>query len=125
MEKIILYGLSEDRTDQIKQLLDKEGFENAKFLQSDASSYITGYIHDIEGYDDNRHTPEKTAPEIEFMMISGFDADKINHLVSAFKQSNVQRPITCSLTPTNVDWVFADLLTEVYEEHLFMSSQNR
>lgn len=125
MEKIILYGLSQDRTEQIKQLLIEEGFKNTKFLQSDAAGYITGYIHDIDGYDDNRHTPEKSAPQIEFMMISGFDTDKINRLVGAFRQNNIQRPITCSLTPTNIDWVFADLLNEVYEEHLFMSSQNK
>lgn len=125
MEKIILYGLSKEREAHIKKLLDQEGFENSKFLHQDSAGYITGYLHDIDGYDESKHTPKKSAPEIEFMMISGFDGDKINHLVGAFRQNNIKRPITCSLTPTNVDWVFADLLNEVYEEHLFMSSQNK
>lgn len=125
MEKIILYGLTKERTDQINQMLINEGFLNTKFLNEDAAGYITGYLHDIDGYDDKRHNFKKSAPEIEFMMISGFNTDKINQLVAGFKQNNIQRPITCSLTPTNIDWVFADLLNEVYEEHIFMTSQNK
>lgn len=122
MEKIILYGLNQERQKLILELLNNNGFDNIKFIPKEMSTCITGYLHDLEGY-----TPEQKedsiAPDIEFMMISGFDGEKINALVSAFKLNQIERPITSSLTPSNKDWIFADLIKEVYEEHQFMTSK--
>ena len=122
MEKIILYGLNDERTKQIHELLNNHGFENIKFISNEMSNCITGFLHDLDGY-----TPDRkdgvTAPEIEFMMISGFDGERINQLVSAFKTNQIERPVTSALTPSNKDWIFADLVNEVYEEHLYMTSQ--
>lgn len=122
MEKIILYGLNKERQQQIQELLNNSGFDNIKFIDLEMSNCITGYLHDLEGY-----TPDKkegmVAPDIEFMMISGFDGERINSLVSAFKTNQIERPITSTLTPSNKDWIFADLIKEVYEEHQYMTSQ--
>ena len=86
------------------------------------SNCITGFLHDLDGYTPDRKDGVK-APEIEFMMISGFDGERINQLVSAFKTNQIERPVTSALTPSNKDWIFADLVNEVYEEHLYMTSQ--
>lgn len=122
MEKIILYGLNQERQKLIFELLNKNGFENIKLIPNEMSNCLTGYLHDLDGY-----TPEQKeasiAPDIEFMMISGFDGERINALISAFKLNQIERPVTSTLTPSNKDWIFADLINEVYEEHQFMTTK--
>lgn len=122
MEKILLYGLNDERAKQIQELLEINSFENIKFISKEMSNCITGFLHDLDGY-----TPDKKddvmPPEIEFMMISGFSGERINQLIGIFKTSQIKRPVMSALTPSNKDWIFADLVNEVYKEHLYMTSQ--
>ena len=123
MGKILLYGLNYERKDEVNDLLTNNGFTDIDFLERESGNLLVGYLHSLDGYEKENHTPKDVAPEIEFMMISGFDGAEIKTLVTLFKEANINRPVTSTLTKINKDWVFADLIKEVYEEHLEMTRQ--
>lgn len=123
MEKILLYGLNEDRKVSIKNLLKETGFQEIIFLQKEDACFKAGYLHELEGYAKEVCALKEAVHDVEFMMISGFDRDGINTLFSAFKSAGLSRPVTSALTEINKDWPLGDIINEVYEEHLLLTGQ--
>lgn len=123
MEKILLYGLNKERETAIVNLLKTAGFEEVICLKKQDSHYLAGYLHGLSEYEQKICTPKEEAHDAEFMMISGFDREGINRLFDVFKSSGSARPVTSALTEINKDWVLADIINEVYEEHLMLTGR--
>lgn len=123
MEKILLYGLNDDRKKFLSDILIKSDFQNLVFLQENDLYFTVGYLHGLDGYQPEKSTPKNEVHDVEFMMISGFDREGINKLFDVFKRAGSPRPVTSALTDINKDWILGDLINEVYEEHLMMTGQ--
>ena len=51
----------------------------------------------------------------------GIDRESVMNIILYMKEHDIKRPIFSMITPTNIDWIFGDLIDDVYEEHLMMT----
>lgn len=124
MKKIILYNLSEQRKNAIKNILSED--ISISFIDKSNINEIVGDIFD----DKQKNTlPDDNLSDIfdnEFMLIQGFDSEEdLRDLLFSFKSNLVARPITSARTENNEKWILKNLLQEIFEENEYMKNMNR
>lgn len=124
MKKIILYNLSEQRKNTIKNILSED--ISISFIDKSNINEIVGDIFD----DKQKNTlPDDNLSDIfdnEFMLIQGFDSEEdLRDLLFSFKSNLVARPITSARTENNEKWILKNLLQEIFEENEYMKNMNR
>ena len=124
MKKIILYNLSEQRKNVIKNILSED--ISISFIDN---SNINEIVVDI--FDDKQKNtlPDDNLSDIfdnEFMLIQGFDSEEdLRDLLFSFKSNLVARPITSARTENNEKWILKNLLQEIFEENEYMKNMNK
>ncbi|EJP21887.1 PF12646 domain protein [Peptostreptococcaceae bacterium AS15] len=124
MKKIILYGLNDDRKNQIKSLFSND--ITIKYIDKSYLEVMVGDIFDRDEVDvsDNKH--DNSVFNNEFMLIQGFDGENdIRDLLYSFKSKLVARPITSARTESNEKWLLKDLFLEIFDEHQYMTNLNK
>jgi hypothetical protein len=124
MKKIILYNLSEQRKNAIKNILSED--ISISFIDKSNINEIVGDIFD----DKQKNTlPDDDLSDIfdnEFMLIQGFDSEEdLRDLLFSFKSNLLARPITSARTENNEKWILKNLLQEIFEENEYMKNMNR
>ena len=124
MKKIILYNLSEQRKNAIKNILSED--ISISFIDKSNINEIVGDIFD----DKQKNTlPDENLSDIfdnEFMLIHGFDSEEdLRDLLFSFKSNLLARPITSARTENNEKWILKNLLQEIFEENEYMKNMNR
>lgn len=124
MKKIILYNLSEQRKNVIKNILSED--ISISFIDKSNINEIVGDIFD----DKQKNTlPDDNLSDIfdnEFMLIQGFDSEEdLRDLLFSFKSNLVARPITSARTENNEKWILKNLLQEIFEENEYMKNMNK
>ncbi|MBF1051643.1 MAG: DUF3783 domain-containing protein [Peptostreptococcaceae bacterium] len=124
MKKIILYNLSEQRKNAIKNILSED--ISISFIDKSNINEIVGDIFD----DKQKNTlPDDNLSDIfdnEFMLIQGFDSEEdLRDLLFSFKSNLLARPITSARTENNEKWILKNLLQEIFEENEYMKNMNR
>ncbi len=124
MKKIILYNLSEQRKNAIKNILSED--ISISFIDKSNINEIVGDIFD----DKQKNTlPDENLSDIfdnEFMLIQGFDSEEdLRDLLFSFKSNLLARPITSARTENNEKWILKNLLQEIFEENEYMKNMNR
>ena len=124
MKKIILYNLSEQRKNAIKNILSED--ISISFIDKSNINEIVGDIFD----DKQKNTlPDDNLSDIfdnEFMLIQGFDSEEdLRDLLFSFKSNLLARPITSARTENNEKWILTNLLQEIFEENEYMKNMNR
>lgn len=124
MKKIILYNLSEQRKNAIKNILSED--ISISFIDKSNINEIVGDIFD----DKQKNTlPDDNLSDIfdnEFMLIQGFDSEEdLRDLLFSFKSNLVARPITSARTENNEKWILKNLLQEIFEENEYMKNMNK
>lgn len=126
--KILLYGF-EDTIEKefFESFLKKYTTKEIFFIPNNLIFEKVGFLAGVSGFETNSTSisTDKNLPDFKFMMLSGFSEQELYSLITSFKSENVKRPITATMTETNQDWVFADLLEEVYTEHQMMTARNK
>ena len=124
MKKIILYGLNEDRKNQIKSLFSND--ITIKYIDKSYLEVMVGDIFDRDEIDIKDNKDENSVFNNEFMLIEGFDGENdIRDLLYSFKSKLVARPITSARTESNEKWLLRDLLLEIFDEHQYMTNLNK
>lgn len=124
MKKIILYNLSEQRKNAIKNILSED--ISISFIDKSNINEIVGDIFD----DKQKNTlPDDNLSDIfdnEFMLIQGFDSEEdLRDLLFSFKSNLLARPITSARTENNEKWILKNLLQEIFEENEYMKNMNK
>ena len=124
MKKIILYNLSEQRKNAIKNILSED--ISISFIDKSNINEIVGDIFD----DKQKNTlPDDDLSDIfdnEFILIQGFDSEEdLRDLLFSFKSNLLARPITSARTENNEKWILKNLLQEIFEENEYMKNMNR
>ena len=124
IKKIILYNLSEQRKNAIKNILSED--ISISFIDKSNINEIVGDIFD----DKQKNTlPDDNLSDIfdnEFMLIQGFDSEEdLRDLLFSFKSNLLARPITSARTENNEKWILKNLLQEIFEENEYMKNMNR
>ena len=124
MKKIILYNLSEQRKNAIKNILSED--ISISFIDKSNINEIVGDIFD----DKQKNTlPDDNLSDIfdnEFMLIQGFDSEEdLRDLLFSFKSNLLARPITSARTENNEKWILKNLIQEIFEENEYMKNMNR
>lgn len=124
MKKIILYGLSQDRKNQIKSLFNDDII--IKYIDKSYLEVMVGDIFDNDEFEINTNINDNSVFDNEFMLIQGFDGDNdLRDLLYSFKSKLVARPITSARTQSNEKWLLKDLLLEIFDEHQYMTNFNK
>lgn len=124
MKKIILYNLSEQRKNAIKNILSED--ISISFIDKSNINEIVGDIFDNK---QKNTLPDDNLSDIfdnEFMLIQGFDSEEdLRDLLFSFKSNLVARPITSARTENNEKWILKNLLQEIFEENEYMKNMNK
>ncbi|EFM39236.1 hypothetical protein HMPREF0379_0984 [[Eubacterium] yurii subsp. margaretiae ATCC 43715] len=124
MKKIILYGLNDDRKNQIQSLFNDD--ITIKYIDKSYLEVMVGDIFDRDEIDIKDNKDENSVFNNEFMLIEGFDGENdIRDLLYSFKSKLVARPITSARTESNEKWLLKYLLLEIFDEHQYMTNLNK
>ncbi len=122
--KILIYGYKEEERIGLRDFfkkINKDVFFVEKYLLHEKVCDLISK--------DSFHAMDKSLnenfPDVKFMLLSGFSNKELNDLFSLFKSENVKRPVAATLTVHNKEWLFKDLIKDVYEEHQMMMNQLR
>jgi hypothetical protein len=122
MKKILLNGIYGVREDEIMSTLKYFNLDQftSKITTSDLNQKV-GYCLGIDGYVKENYNFSKDVSKIEFVFLVGIDRESVMNIILYMKEHDIKRPIFSMITPTNIDWIFGDLIDDVYKEHLMMT----
>lgn len=124
MKKIILYNLSEQRKNVIKNILSED--ISISFIDKSNINEIVGDIFDDKQKNTLSDDNLSDIFDNEFMLIQGFDSEEdLRDLLFSFKSNLVARPITSARTENNEKWILKNLLQEIFEENEYMKNMNK
>lgn len=124
IHKILIYGYTQEERKDLGDFLQKSNEDDymiiEKFLLDNKVEDFLGdqWTRNSIDYDSNSNYPD-----IKFMLLCGFSQKEIHDFLNKFKEYQVQRPLMATLTSTNKNWQFKNLIKDVYQEHLIMSKK--
>lgn len=122
MGKILLYGFQPEKLEKVRKLSESLHF-TPKIMEKEDYSLTIASLFDIEGYPKGTRRAVEDLPKIEFVMLGEITKADLDQFVEGIKREQLQGPVIAVLTEHNVEWVFGDLIQEVYQEHLMITQQ--
>ena len=115
MKTVLLYNFSPERLRQVKAavMLVKAG---ARVVEKDSYGKKLGFLVGVKGYEDTTEEAEDFNDEL--LVMSGFDSEDINRLITALRRTGAGRiDLKAIITPTNMDWNSSQLYYAVRADH--------
>lgn len=121
--KVLLYVKDEDREKEIIDLFNENKIENVNSIKD---VDLNTYVGEIFGLDVKKNT-ENMYENVdgEFMMLANFPNDDVLNILKIFRENNVKRPITCTLTENNTHWKLGELFSDLKLEDEYMKKMNQ
>lgn len=124
MKRIMFYGLSKERVEEIKTPFINNGYDNLRFLDYTNINHSLGSLFlDKDEIADDKKYPDYAGKE--FMMIAGYEGKETGNIIDFFKINNIKRPIACGLTETNSKWAIGELFNELSLEDEYMKEMEK
>lgn len=123
MRTILLYGMNDKRREELKKFFEEMDYSKyCHFMDEKMLNQKVGYAMNCNGY----FYEEKSAFKgdlsgIEFALFSGLDRKDIFNLIDKMKEQGIKTPVMALITPTNIDWIMGELISQVNDEHIAMT----
>lgn len=119
-KKVLVYGYNGDEKLAISNFIKNHGSDSIHVDSKSAANTVSILL----GLDSTSPSFDHSAsdlPDIKFLMLKGFSPKGIHGFMENLKKLSMKRPVVAALTEHNKNWLFKDLINEVYSEHLQMT----
>lgn len=113
-----LYNLGDDRQKgrAVRQVLSDAGFA-VRTIRPEKLGDPVGALAGLPGFRSLKRSYTGDVPEEEFMLLSNLPEDRIDALLAAMRQADVQVGCKAVVTRYNAKWPIATLIANVAREH--------
>lgn len=122
-QKVLFYNLSENKINKFASVLMPMGISKHKVVRDELNKSVC-HIASPDEYENSEHN-DKDVENInaEIMVFCGMNNKSINHILGIMKRRKLNVNIKAMLTETNMNWSFAELISEISSEHGIMNKQ--
>lgn len=118
---ILIYGFNEEEMALIHNIKDTEQLPEIKVITASMTSMTLRNI--IDGI--KLEVIGKTLPEEKVIIFNNLSDDELDRTIKNIRSNQQIRPILAVVTPTSIDWTFADLLEHLMEEREFFRNKGK
>lgn len=123
MQKILLYISDDRREREVKNILNENGYS---MIESISDIDVNTYVGELFGLEVEKNTNENyESIDGEFMILGNYENEDILNILKIFRENNISRPITCTLTENNCNWKLGELFRDLKLEDEYMKKQNQ
>lgn len=118
---ILIYGFNQDERDILHTIKEQEALPEYKNITDTMTSMTLRNI--IDGI--KLELVSKPLPEEKVIIFNNLTDNELDRAIRAMRSSLEARPIFAVVTPTSIDWAFADLLEHLIEEREFYRNRQK
>lgn len=119
---ILVYGFNEEEKTLINNIKEAENLPSIRIITASMASMTIRNI--IEGI--KLEVLSKPLPEEKVMVFNNLSDNELDRAIKAIRSNLQTKPIMAVVTPTSINWTFADLLEHLIEERkFFMNTAKR
>lgn len=119
---ILVYGFNEEEKTLINNIKEAENLPSIRIITASMASMSLRNI--IEGI--KLEVLSKPLPEEKVMIFNNLSDNELDRAIKAIRSNLQTKPIMAVVTPTSINWTFADLLEHLIEERkFFMNTAKR
>lgn len=118
---ILIYGFNEEETALIQNIKDTEQLPEIKVITASMTSMTLRNI--IDGI--KLEVIGKPLPEEKVIIFNNLSDNELDRTIKHIRSNQQIRPILAVVTPTSIDWTFADLLEHLMEEREFFRNKGK
>jgi hypothetical protein len=123
----LLYHLSEEKEKELEKALKTLGVKTRRVLETELKQKV-GYLAGLEGYSETETDASNAAvsEQPEVLLMCEFSQIQFDMLMQLFKHKKLP-PVTLKavLTPTNRDWTFQRLISDLKLEHMLAMKKKK
>ena len=116
--KLVGYCLSEENRKEVLKIGQKLNTDVA-FVGTETAGETVGHVVGINGME--RTGNKVVPPECEILIMSGLKSTVIDKVLKLMRESGVDIPLKCTVTPVNQNWEMYRLAEELQKEHEAMN----
>lgn len=119
---ILVYGFNEEEKTLINNTKEAENLPSIRIITASMASMTIRNI--IEGI--KLEVLSKPLPEEKVMVFNNLSDNELDRAIKSIRSNLQTKPIMAVVTPTSINWTFADLLEHLIEERkFFMNTAKR
>jgi hypothetical protein len=119
---ILIYGFNEEEKEILHNIKEGEALPDYRNI-TDTMTLMT-LRNIVEGI--KLELVSKPLPEEKVIIFNNLSDDELDRAIKSIRSNLQTKPILAVVTPTSIDWTFADLLEHLIEEReFFRSGQKR
>lgn len=119
---ILIYGFNENEKEILHNIKEKESLPDYKTITDTMTLMTLRSI--IDGI--KLELVSKPLPEEKVIIFNNLSDNELDNAIKSIRSNLQTKPILAVVTPTSIDWTFADLLEHLVEEReFFRNGQKR
>jgi hypothetical protein len=119
---ILIYGFDEEERQTLYNIKEQEGLPDYRIITDTMTSMTLRNM--IEGL--KLEVVSKELPGEKVIIFNNLSDNELDKAIKSLRSNLQTKPILAVVTPTSIDWTFADLLEHLIEEReFFRNGQKR
>ena len=118
---LLIYGFNQEEKEVLERVKDQENLGKIIEITDTMTSMTLRNL--IEG--PHFEVVSKTLPKEKVILFNNLSDNELENSIRALRGSLEAKPIFAVVTPTSIEWTFADLLEHLIEEREFFRKRQK